>query len=490
MVVGAMPGMGAVMIIGILLPATYTMNPVWAILLLSAIFKGASMGGGYASILLNVPGTPSAAATAFDGHPLAAQGNSRKALEATIYGSGIAGIIADISLILGVGFLANVALGLGSPEKFMILLFSLLVTGVLITGSIAKGLISIALGLLLGCVGLDPASGMPRLDIVAGIGHLNELDSTAVLVGMLALPEIIMAVPRLRSNAVNGVKVKPMDILGEGLTLSEVKESLKAGVIGTFIGIFFGALPGLGATPATFTSYSLNKMAYGGTTKSGVKFGKGAVPGVFATETANSATSGSSLIPLLTLGIPGDVVAALLLAAFMLHGITPGPGIMTNQADMVYTIFAGLLLSDFLNLVLGILTYRPICMLLRSQLNVVYPVITLICLTGIYSVNSRMLDVGIFLFMGVLACILKYFKIPLAPIAIGFVLSRNLETAFRSSLGVSNGSFSIFVSSPVCIFMLIIIFALVVWLVYVQIQEAKAKRNGTEDMEREMWVDE
>lgn len=475
-IVGAIPGMGAVMLMGILLPVTYNMDSVNAILLLSAIFKGAGLGGSFSAVLLNVPGIPSAAATAFDGYPLAVQGNTKKALQSSIHASVWGGLIADFVMIFGVVYLADIALKAGSPEKFLIVLFALLLIGIMVGDSIPKGLISITLGLLIGLVGLDMYTGLPRLGVVRSLGVLDGMDATAVLVGLLALPEIIMTVPGLRRASKLKSHANPMQIIGKGLTFAEVKDSMKAFICGTTIGCLFGTLPGLGASPAAFTSYNLSKIMYRGKAKDGTEFGKGAVPGIWAPESANNAVSGANLIPLLTLGIPGDVSAALLLAAWLLHGITPGPGILENQAVMVYTIFAGYIVSDILNMIFGVALIKPCALLLRSRLNFMYPIITILCLTGIYTTNSRILDIGVFVFMGVLGCLMKYLKVPVAPIAIGFILSKDLEMYFRQSLGVSGASFKIFLSSPACIVMIVLIVALGAFLIYNKASEKRRQK--------------
>jgi putative tricarboxylic transport membrane protein len=483
-IAGAIPGLGSVLVMGITLPLTYNMSASNAILFLVAIFKGATMGGSFSSVLLNVPGTASAAATAFDGFPLAAKGQSRKALHASIFGSGLGDLLSDVVLIFGVATLARAALKLGSPEKFLILLLALTLAAMLVGKNPFKGIISICLGLLLGTVGLDSTTGLPRLGVIPVLGKLEGLDSTAILVGLLALSEIIAGVSSIRKESLSGKTKKPMEILGEGLTLRDCRESTKAFFSGTIIGTVFGILPGLGSSAAAFASYAFNKLAYGGKTKSGVKFGEGAVPGVIACESANSAVSGANLIPLLTLGIPGDAAAALLLAAFMIHGIAPGPGIVTQQAGIIYTIFAGFIVANLLNIALGLLVSRPIALILRSKLSIVYPIVTIICLAGIYSINGRMMDVGIFIAMGALGYILKKCDIPLAPAAIGFILARNLEQYFRQSMSVSQGSLSIFWGSTACKVILAILAAFIVWIIVSTIrnkrksQKEAAHENG------------
>ncbi len=480
-VAGAIPGLGSIMVMGIMLPLTYTMGAANSILLLVAIFKGATMGGSYSSILLNVPGTASAAATAFDGFPLARKGQSRKALEASILSSGLGDLLSDIILVFGVVLLARAALSLGSPEKFLILLFALLLAGVLVGKSVWKGLISIGLGLLIGTVGLDMYTGLPRLGVIKTLGSLESLDSTAVLVGLLALSQIVFSVSELRTKAKSKEKLTPLQILGKHLDREDYKESAKAFFSGTFIGTLFGMLPGLGSSAAAFTGYAISKILYKGKTKRGVKFGEGAVPGVVACESANSAVSGANLIPLLTLGIPGDAAAALLLSSFMIHGITPGPSIVNTQASVIYMIFAGFLVANFLNIIIGFLITKPIALVLRSKLNIVYPIVTIICMAGIYAINSRILDVGLFIFMGAFGFIMKKMDIPLAPVAIGFILAKNLEQYLRQSLSVSQGSIAIFFSSPACIVISVLIVGLLAWIIVNGIRSRKISEETTNE---------
>jgi putative tricarboxylic transport membrane protein len=309
--------------------------------------------------------------------------------------------------------------------------------------------LSVAIGLLLGAVGLDTLSATPRLGIIPKLGMLEGIDLIAFLLGAFALPEIfINSLPRVRKESANIMK-EATGFYGPHLTLAEVKDSLKAFFTGTTIGTIVGIIPGLGASAAAFLSYGINKQVYKGKSASGVKFGEGAVPGVVAAESANSAVSGANYLPLLTLGIPGSATAALILAALMLHGVTPGPGVFAKHGSVLYAFFVALLLGNFLNIFYANVLVKPLTWLLKRNPNIVYPVVLLLCFSGVYSINNRVMDLGIMVAIGFLAFLMKRGNIPIAPMVIGFILSRMVEQNFRLSLAVTKGNYSIFLSSPI-----------------------------------------
>jgi putative tricarboxylic transport membrane protein len=312
-----------------------------------------------------------------------------------------------------------------------------------------KGLLSIAIGLLLGAVGLDVLSATPRLGIIPKLGMLEGIDLIPFLMGAFAISEVMVNIlPGKRRESEELLKLVT-GFHGPSLTFRELKNSLKALITGSFIGSFIGAVPGLGATAAAFLSYGISKQTYKGKGKDGVKFGEGAIEGVFAAESANSAVSGSSFIPLLALGIPGSATSALMLAAFMLHGISPGPGIFNNHAVMVYAFFLALMVGSMLNVLYANLMTKPLTWLLKKNPNIVYPIVLLLCFAGAYTINNRVFDLGIMVAIGGLAFLMKRVELPVAPMVIGFILSKILEQNFRMSLAITSGNYNIFWSSPI-----------------------------------------
>ncbi len=447
LILGAIPGIGGMVGVGVLLPLTFGMDPVPAMVLLISIYKGAILGGSFSAILINTPGEASSAPTCFDGYPLSNKGFSKKAMQASIFSSAFADLFSDFVLIIGSFALAMVALQFGPSQIFWVIVFSLLMTGCLTGTHLWKGLLSIALGLFIGTIGLDPMIGSPRLGVVPILGRLEGLELVAVLLGVFALSEIFINAEVSKRKA-PGHKLGEKKLTGPSITFSEIKESFKAFLIGTAYGSATGILPGIGTSAAAFLSYALARQAYGGKTKT-AKFGEGALPGVVASEAGNNAVSGANLIPLLTLGIPGSAIAALLLGALMLQGITPGPMIFIEHGPVVYAIFLLMIISNLLNVIYGHLLIKPITRLLKGNPSIIYPVVLLVCFTGVYSLNHRLLDLGVMLAMGILAYLLRKGGVPIAPMVIAFILTTLLERNFRLSLTLSRGDFGIFIDSPI-----------------------------------------
>ena len=448
-VVGAIPGLGGSMAVGVLLPMTYTMSMLHALLLLTGIYKGCMVGGSFSAILINTPGDAPAAATLLDGFPMNQNGESRKALQAAIFGSSFGDFVSDILLVVGAVTLAPLVLKFGPSQIFWVGIFSLVVTGCLAGKSIWFGLVSIIIGLLLGCVGLDVLSATPRFGVIPKLGLLEGIDLIAFLIGAFAVSEVLFNIlpSQRRENAKNLENVA--GFYGPSLTRKEFFSSFKAMFTGSGIGCFIGAVPGLGATAAAFLSYGISKQLYGNKGISGKKFGEGAVEGVFACESANSAVSGCSFIPMLCLGIPGSATGALILAAFVLHGISPGPGIFNHHAPLIFAFFFALMLGAVLNIPLSFILAKPLTWLLKKNPSIVYPIVLLLCFAGTYSINQRVFDLGILCAVSLLAFGMKRVSIPLAPMVIAFILSNIIEQNFRMSMAITRGQFYIFWDSTI-----------------------------------------
>jgi len=340
---GAIPGLTGIMAIALIIPFTYHINPITALILLMGVSKGATYGGSISAILINTPGTPAASATALDGYPLARQGKSLKALKMALYASVLADTFSDLILIVVAGYLARMALKFGPPEYAMLIVFSLTIIGAVSGESVVKGMISAAAGLFIGTIGLDPVEGIPRFDF--GIVELYEgIPLLPMMIGLFALSEILR---QSEEKIVGKIKTvflpvseKPED---NRVTGDEMKRCVKPIARASIIGTFLGAIPGIGPTVAAFLSYGETRR----TAKDPSSFGRGAIEGVAAAEAGNNAVCGANLIPLLTLGIPGDSTAAVLLGAFMIQGLAPGPLLFQKHGYIVYAFFLGLSSGNF-----------------------------------------------------------------------------------------------------------------------------------------------
>lgn len=442
-VVGAIPGLTGTMAVALALPFTFYMDPITGIILLVGIYKGAIYGGSISAILIKTPGTPAAACTVLDGYPLAQKGQARKALDMALYASCVADFISNISLIFFAGFIASFALRFGPPEFFLLICFSLTIIAGVAGKSLIKGLISAALGLLLATIGMDLVYGSDRLtfgnsDLMGGLNFIP------VLIGLFALPELIDAAVR----GVNKGKSGLHRLEGGGVNLKEFLHSLKSILRGSVIGVVLGAIPGIGGAPAAFMSYSEAKRG----SKHPENFGQGELEGVAASEAGNNGCCGATMIPLLALGVPGDVITAVILGAFMVHNLTPGPMLFQQHLPLVYAIFVGIMLSSLMMLIMGKLCIRGFAKIADVPKQILFPVVLVLCFFGSYAVNNSMFDVLSAVFMGVLGYLMLRLGIPEAPFLIAFILGPMFEDNLRRSLLLSAGSPTIFFRSGICIF--------------------------------------
>jgi len=437
--VGAIPGMTTPMAVALTLPFTFTMPPVTGILLLLGVYKGGIYGGSITAILINAPGTPAASCTVLDGYPLAKRGEARRALDIALYASCVADFVSNISLILFAGMLASLALEFGSPEVFTLIMFSLTIIAGVSGDALLKGLCSACLGLLLATVGLDLVYGTNRF-VFGEVELMSGLNFIPVLIGLFAVPEIINFFGRkdpVREHS---------PLAGMGASLADFKRCFSTIVRGSFIGVILGAIPGIGGAPSAFLSYSEAKR----TAKNPKEFGKGALEGVAAAEAGNNGVAGSTMIPLLALGIPGDIITAIILGAFMIHGLRPGPLMFQENIDLIYALFIGIMLSSIYLLLVGKLSIRLISRIADIPHRVLFPVVLVLCVYGAYAVNNTIYDVGVMFIMGGIGfCMLKL-GVPAAPFLIAFILGPLLEDNFRQSLLLSRGDWTIFFSSPIC----------------------------------------
>ncbi|SEL16410.1 tripartite tricarboxylate transporter permease [Pacificibacter marinus] len=448
-IVGAIPGMTGTMAVTLALPFTFYMAPVPSILLLVALYKGSTYGGSVSAILIKTPGTASAACTALDGYPLAQQGKAGKALNMALYSSVTGDFISNLSLIFLAAPLAVLALRVGPPEYFMLMLFALSTVAGVSGNSLLLGLISAALGLLLATVGED-LYGSFRFAFTDNMQA--GLSVAPVLIGLFALPELIKLI--VFRAASRDIAAKLGD---QSVTRAEFMGSLKSILRGSSIGVVLGAIPGIGPSAAAFFSYGEAQRS----SKNGENFGKGELEGIAASESANNGACGATMIPLLALGVPGDVITGVMLGAFMIQGLTPGPLLFQTNIHEVYMLFIGMLMSSVLLFGAGKMTMRMFSYVSHIPQTLLTPVVLLLCLFGIYSISSSMFDVAILLIMGVVGFGMFLMNIPAAPFLIAFILGPMIEENLRRALAISRGDPAVLLSSPITwIFAVLIVFVI------------------------------
>jgi len=468
--IGAIPGLNVPMIVALLLPLTFYMNPVTGLCLLMGVYKGGTYGGSISAILLNTPGAPAAAVTGIDGYPLALQGKSGKALRASIYGSVAGEFVADIVLITLAAQIAQVALRFGPTEKFSLVLFALVTIGVVSSRHKLKGIGAGLLGIFFYTIGIEPVSAATRFTfgifpLIGGVPFLP------MLIGLFAVSEFFVHI-ETKSLAGRSDSVVPVSTRREDnyVSWAELRAGARTIIRSTGIGIGIGALPGSGSAISAFVSYGAAKNA----SKDPDTFGEGSLDGVFAAETANNAAVGGALIPLLTLGIPGDAITAILLGVFLVHGIVPGPELFTTSAHIIYPVFVGLIVANVLHYFIASLGLRLFTRVIQMSRALLFPAVIVLCLAGAYSVNSSIFDVYVMLFFGVLGYLMKKFDFPVAPLLMGYILGSLLEKSLVQALIIGRGSFLPFVTRPISLVFLLLTGFFVVWSVVGQKRRTNA----------------
>lgn len=427
-VIGAIPGLNAPMAMAVAIPLTFTMAPLAAIGMLVGVMKGGGFGGAIGAILLNTPGEPHSAATTLDGHPMAKAGKPRRALQTALYSSVAGDTCSDLVLILLAPTLAIFALKAGPVELSAILIISLTLIASLSGRSLAKGIFAAGLGALLATIGVDPETASPRFTF----GYIELFDGlplAAVAIGVLAVPEIIERLREGRSTRSADAEVAHSE--GEDRMPFREWLTLRVPVLrGAGIGTTIGAMPGLGTTLAAFLSYTATQRF----SKAPEKLGKGAPEGIAATESANSAVSGANLIPLLTLGIPGNLTAALLVGAFLIHGVTPGPLIFERDAQLVYGLFAAMIMANILVVTIGSLGLRVFALIVKVPPFLIYPIVLLLCVVGIYVSQGGFFAVWLMLGFAALGWVMLKLEISVVCFIIGLVLGPMIELSIRQSV--------------------------------------------------------
>jgi putative tricarboxylic transport membrane protein len=437
--VGVLPGIGPAGAMALLLPATFKFSSTSTLILLAGIYYGVQYGGSTTSILVKIPGEASSVITCLDGYQMARQGRAGPALGIAAWGSFIAGTIANIGLMLVAVPLAHAALRLGPPEYFSLMCMGLIIVTYLAQRSILKAIMMALVGIILGSIGLDLITGLPRFTF--GINELTDgVGIIPLIMGLFGISEILENLEGSLKREVFKTQLKNL-----WPSLQDWAQAKWAILRGSVIGFLLGILPGGGAVISTFVSYAVEKKI----SKNPEKFGKGAIEGVASPESANNAAAGASLIPLLSLGIPPNPIMAIFFSALIIHGIQPGPLLIRQHPDLFWGLIASLYLGNFLLLMLNLPLIGIWVRVLKIPYKILFPLILLFCLIGAYSVNNVAFDLYVMIFFGVLGWIMRKFGFEGAPLILAYVLGPMLENALRQSLLISQGSFLIFITRPI-----------------------------------------
>lgn len=453
-VFGAIPGLTGALAVTLLLPFTYSMSAVDGITLLVAVYVGSISGGLISAVLLNIPGTPSSICTTFDGAPMARNGRAGDALMIGVFSSMLGGLFSGICLIFIAPMLAKIALIFGSWEYFAMAFMGLSVVVSLTSKDRIKGFLAAMFGLLMAMVGMDGVTGVPRLtfgqwQLSAGIATLP------ALMGLFALAEVLQQIKSIGQDVQTVSYKNPGLWPRKGLMQGTGKTFGMSAVIGTLVGI----LPGVGSSTASMLAYNTAVQS----SKEPEKFGTGCNEGVVASETANNAVCGGALIPMMALGIPGDVITAVLLGALIVHGVQPGPQLFTNSGDLVGVVFFTYIISNIIMYLLMLLLMRFFVKIIQVPLNYLLPMILLMCTVGAITTNNRVFDAWCLLLIGVVGYLLITCKIPVAPIVLGFILGKLLETNFRTAVIAGKGSVMGIFERPIALGLMAFGILMVVW---------------------------
>ncbi|EHA14690.1 tripartite tricarboxylate transporter permease [Halomonas sp. HAL1] len=441
LVVGSLPGLNASMAVAIMLPLTFSLSPGVGLAVMIAVYIGGLSGGMVSAVLLNMPGTPSSIATTFEGYPMAQRGEAVKALGTCALASFAGGLFSLLLLVMFAPIISRVAIKLGPAEYFSLSLMALTLVVALSRGSMIKGMLAGLLGLLIGTVGFAPVDGTARFTF-GSISMMSGLGIIPVMIGLFAISQVLR--DAYESKELPSIN---LDIKGVGVTLREVRNNIVNVIRSSLIGVGIGVLPGIGGTASNMIAYGVAQQS----SRTPEKFGKGTVEGLWATESANNASIGGALLPLITLGIPGDGVTAILIGAFMIHGLQPGPLLFVNNPGVVSSVYAAFMLAVLFVVVFQLLTLKIFPRVLRIPQHYMLPVLVVLSVIGAYASDYRLFDVWIMLAVGVTTVAIGLAKLPLGPLVLGFVLGPIVETNLRRALMHSDGAVDIFFTRPISV---------------------------------------
>lgn len=468
-VVGSLPGLSAAMGVALLIPITFGMPAETALIALAGVYCGAMYGGSISAILLHTPGTSSAAATAIDGYPMTLKGQAGKALATATIASFIGGILSSVALYTLSPPLASLALKFGPPEYFWLSIFGLTIIAGVSTKSMLKGLISGALGLILSTIGMDPMLGIPRFTF-GNNGLLQGLPFTATLIGLFSMSQVLLLAEKKIKDLKGSREVKDKVYLSK----DEIKRITPVSLWSAIIGIVVGILPGAGGTIASFIGYNEAKRF----TKNKEAFGTGIIEGVAGPEAANNAVTGGSLIPTLTLGIPGNSVTAILLGGLVIQGLKPGPDLFTIHGKTTYTFFAGFVIVNILMLILGLFAVRLFAKVSKVSDAVLIPIIFALSVIGSYAISNNMLDVWVMFIFGIVGYFVKKFNLNSAAMVLALILGPIGEAGLRRTLIMHKGNYmALFGSTISWVLIGISVLSLMTPVIMSIIEKKKSKAN-------------
>lgn len=473
--IGAIPGLTVNMAVALCVPVTIHFSLAPSLCMLFALYVSGIYGGSISAILVNTPGTPASAATTLDGFVMARQGKAGKALKMALFASLCGGIISILILVAVAQNLATVALKFGPVERTALLLFALTIVGVLSGKSMIKGLLAGTFGLVVATVGADPMLAIPRftfgrLELEEGFSYIP------LLIGLFALSEMFLQAEDRMRTSIKGAHLESSNLKEDNrLSRQDIFASWKTIIRSSLLGTFIGILPGIGATVACFLGYGEAKRA----SKNPERFGQGTVEGVAASEAANNAVSGATLIPLLSLSIPGDTVTAILYGALLIQGVTPGPLIFQNQIDAVYLIYITLTMANIAMVVVGYSFMSLFKRVTEIPRRILFPIIFVFCVIGSYSIRNSTFDIFVMMAFGVIGYFMRRFTLPVAPMLIAFILAEPFEEALRQALVGSEGNPVIFLTHPISVgFLILTVFS--VWITLRRSLKSKNQRFHSE----------
>ncbi|HAP56946.1 MAG TPA: C4-dicarboxylate ABC transporter permease [Sphaerochaeta sp.] len=446
-VFGALPGLTATMTIAVFIPFTFGLSPVIAFAFLLGLYSGSVYGGSISAILINIPGTPSAIATSLDGYPLSQMGRAGEAIGISTISSTLGGFFSVIVLMFAAPAIASVALKFSAEEYVGITLIGLSIIAIISPGSTVKGLMSGVIGLIIGIVGMDPITGYPRF-IIGRAELLEGIDSIPVMIGMYGLSEMLVQISSSEYKVT--VKQKLSRLLPP---IKHIKQIFGTVVRSSFIGVLIGALPAAGGSIASLVAYGQEKR-FG---KRKELLGTGIIEGVAAPEAANNASTGGALIPMLTLGIPGDAMTAVLMGGLIIQGLRPGPLLFQQQMPFVSSIFISLLLSVVFMCILGLLGAPVFAKLISFPKKYLIPAILVFGLVGSYAISNSIFDIWVLIISGIVGFVFRKIGLPIAPIILGMILGPLFESNFRRALMLSGGNWATFVQRPISLAFLIVV---------------------------------
>jgi len=459
---GAMPGLTASLAIAVLIPVTFGLDPITGLLLVASAYCGAMFGGSISAILINTPGTVAAAATCLEGYPMSQQGRGGEALGMAACASFGGGMFSAFALLFFGPPIAHLALKFGPSEYCALGVMGLVIIVSVSMDSLVKGLISGVLGLLIGTAGQDPIIGYGRFTF-GSIYLLSGIDLLAALIGLFSVSQVLILAEQKRDKILAVSKISDKILLSFG----QIRKVLITILRGSLIGTFIGALPGAGATIATFISYDVNKRR----SKHPEKYGKGFVEGVAATESANNGVTGGAFITMLTLGIPGNEATAIMMGALMILGLRPGPSFFVQGSHVAYGFIMGLFVANIIMLLLGLSVSKYFARLVKCPNSVLIACIIVLSVVGTYSVNNNMFDVLVMFIMGILGYLMKKTGFSPVPVVLGLILGPIIESNLHRSLLIAKGSWSIFVTRPITLLFLVVT---VIFIILPFMQKRKA----------------